>query len=127
MRDNIFNKRRNDNLVFFVILALLTVGSIIITEYDVIKGFTSIAKAIKWGTGNFYPDAKSMRILPEIFPKLQETALMSIAATTVAAVFALFLSLAGSKTMRINGLFSIASRGMASLFRNIPLVAWARC
>lgn len=125
MRDNIFNKRRNDNLVFFVILAILTVGSIIITEYDVMKGFTSIAKAIKWGTGNFYPDAKSMRILPEILPKLQETVLMSIAATTVAAVFALFLSLAGSKTTRINGLFSIASRGMASLFRNIPLVAWA--
>lgn len=125
MRDNIFTKRRNDNLVFLLLLVLLTVGSIVITQYDVLKGFASIEKALKWGASNFYPDAKSMRILPDILPKLQETVLMSIAATTVAAVFALFLSLAGSKTTRINGLFSIVSRGIASLFRNIPLVAWA--
>ncbi len=125
MRDNIFAKRRNDNLIFFSLLIILTVGSIVITEYDVVKGFASIGKALIWGTGNFYPNALAMRILPEVLPKLQETVLMSIAATTVAAVFALFLSLAGSKTTRINSLFSIVSRGIASLFRNIPLVAWA--
>ena len=125
MRDDIFIKRRNSNLVFFLLLIILTVGSIIITEYDVMKGFTSISKAVLWGGSNFYPDAKALRILPEILPKLQETVLMSIAATTVAAVFALFLSLAGSQTTRMNSLFSIVSRGIASLFRNIPLVAWA--
>lgn len=125
MRDEIFAKRRNDNLLFFTLLIILTVGSIVITQYDVMKGFASIGKALIWGVGNFYPNAMAMRILPEILPKLQETVLMSIAATTVAAVFALFLSLAGSKTTRINRLFSIVSRGIASLFRNIPLVAWA--
>ncbi|MDR3599255.1 MAG: ABC transporter permease subunit [Desulfosporosinus sp.] len=125
MRDDIFTKRRNDNLRFFLVLIILTVGSIIITNYDVIKGFSSIAKALIWGGSNFYPDVKSLRILPEILPKLQETILMSIAATTVASVFALFLSLAGSKTTRLNRIFSIISRGIASLFRNIPLVAWA--
>lgn len=125
MRDDIFTKRRNGNLVFFLSLLILSVGSIIITEYDVMKGFASISKAFIWGGSNFYPDAKSLRILPEILPKLQETVLMSIAATTVAAVFALFLSLAGSQTTRINRIFSIVSRGIASLFRNIPLVAWA--
>ncbi|HBW34692.1 ABC transporter permease subunit [Desulfosporosinus sp. BICA1-9] len=125
MRDDIFSKRRNGNLVFFSLLISLTVGSIIITQYDVLKGFTSIYKAIIWGGGNFYPDAKSMRILPEVLPKLQETVLMAIAATTVAAFFALFLSLAGSKTTRLNRIFGIVSRGIASLFRNIPLVAWA--
>ncbi|MCO5388773.1 MAG: ABC transporter permease subunit [Desulfosporosinus sp.] len=125
MRDDIFTKRRNGNLVFFLALLILSVGSIIITEYDVIKGFTSITKAVIWGGSNFYPDAESLRILPEIFPKLQETVLMSIAATTVAAVLALVLSLAGSQTTRINRTFSIVSRGIASLFRNIPIVAWA--
>ena len=125
MRDDIFTKRRNNNLVFFSLLLIITVGSIIITQYDVAKGFTSIYKAVIWGTGNFYPDARSMRILPEIFPKLQETVLMSIAATTIAAILALSLSLFGSKTTRINWIFSILSRGIASLFRNIPLVAWA--
>lgn len=125
MRDDIFAKRRKDNMIFFIVLTLLTFGSIIITQYDVLKGFTSITKALIWGGSNFYPDARALRILPEILPKLQETVLMSIAATTVAAVFALFLSLAGSRTTRINRIFSIISRGIASLFRNIPLVAWA--
>ena len=125
MRDDIFTKRRNSNLGFFSLLITLTVGSIIITEYDVMKGFASIFKAVIWGGSNFYPDAKSLRILPEILPKLLETVLMSIAATTVAAVFALFLALTGSRTTRMNSIFSIVSRGIASLFRNIPLVAWA--
>lgn len=125
MRDDIFAKRRKDNLVFFLVLITLTVGSIIITQYDVMKGFASIAKAIIWGGGNFYPDDKSMKLLPEILPKLQETVLMSIAATTVAAVFAVFLALAGSRTTRMSSIFSVVSRGIASLFRNIPLVAWA--
>ncbi|ODA42413.1 ABC transporter permease subunit [Desulfosporosinus sp. BG] len=125
MLDDIFTKRRNDNLGFFALLIVLTIGSIIITKYDVMKGFSSISKALIWGGSNFYPDAESLRILPEILPKLQETVLMSIAATTVAAVFALFLSLAGSRTTRINRIFSVISRGIASLFRNIPLVAWA--
>ncbi|MDR3585409.1 MAG: ABC transporter permease subunit [Desulfosporosinus sp.] len=125
MRDDIFLKRRISNLVFFSILIILTVGSIVITQYDVMKGFASITKAIIWGGENFYPDAKALRILPEVLPKLQETVLMSIAATTVAAFFALFLSLAGSKTTRIYSVFSLLSRGIASLFRNIPLVAWA--
>jgi len=125
MRDDIFSKRRNNNLVFVSILLVLSFGSIIITEYDVMKGFSSIWKALTWGGANFYPNAESLRIVPEILPKLKETVLMSIAATTVAALFALCLSLAGSQTTRINRVFSSVSRGIASLFRNIPLVAWA--
>ena len=125
MQVDIFAKRRNDTLLFFAILMLITIGSIIITQYDVMKGFTSIVKAITWGLSNFYPDAKSLTKLPNMLVKLRETVLMSIAATTVAAIFALLLSLAGSRTTRMNRFFSIISRGIASLFRNIPLVAWA--
>jgi len=125
MQTDIFAERRNKSLIFFALLAILTAGSIIITRYDVLKGFTSIAKAFIWGITNFYPDAKSMEKLADILVKLRETVLMSIASTTVAAVFALLLALAGSRTTSMNGLFSIVSRGIASLFRNIPLVAWA--
>ncbi len=125
MQADIFIKRRNDNLIFFAVLALITIGSIIITQYDVIKGFTSIVKALTWGAANFYPDARAMLKLPAMLVKLQETVLMSIAATTAASVFALLLSLTGSRTTRMNGIFSVISRGIASVFRNIPLVAWA--
>jgi phosphonate transport system permease protein len=125
MPTDIFTKRRNDSLLFFAILTALTVGSIIITKYDVVKGFTSILKAFVWGLSNFYPDSQSLKTLPDVLEKLWETVLMSIAATTLAAVFATLLALVGSRTTRINGFFSIMARGLASIFRNIPLVAWA--
>jgi phosphonate transport system permease protein len=125
MPTDIFVKRRNDRLIFFAALSALTVGSIVITKYDVVAGFTSVGKALVWGVSNFYPDAQSLTKLPEIAEKLWETVLMSIASTTVAAVFAAMLAMVGSRTTRINGLFSVIARGLASVFRNIPLVAWA--
>ncbi len=125
MPADIFTKRRNDSLLFFTILTALTVGSIIITKYDVVKGFTSILKAFVWGLSNFFPDSQSLKTLPDVLEKLWETVLMSVAATTIAAVFATLLALVGSRTTRINGFFSIMARGLASMFRNIPLVAWA--
>ncbi len=125
MSTDIFVRRRNEALLLFITLAALTVGSIIITKYDVLKGFTSILKAFVWGATNFYPDAHALTRLPDILQKLWETVLMSIAATSVAAVFAVMLALIGSRTTRINGFFSVAARGLASIFRNVPLVAWA--
>ncbi|ATW26640.1 PhnE/PtxC family ABC transporter permease [Candidatus Formimonas warabiya] len=125
MQANIFAKRRRDSLVFFSLLIVLTVGSVLITQYDVVKGFTSSIKAIAWGLSNFYPTPESFKKLPDMLIKLRETVLMSIAATNIAAIFALFMALSGSRTTRINSAFSIISRGIASLFRNIPLVAWA--
>jgi len=125
MQKDIFLKRRNHSLMFFALLGALTVGSVIITRYDVLKGFTSVFKAFVWGGSNFYPDAESMKHLSDILVKMRETVLMSIAASTSAAVVAFFLALAGSRTTRLNSAFSIVARGIASLFRNIPLVAWA--
>lgn len=124
-KGNIFAKRKREGLIFLLVLAALSVGSVIITQYDVGKGFTSGMKAITWGLSNFYPDAKSMAKLPAMLAKLRDTVLSAVAATTTASVFALLLALAGSRTTRINRFFSVVSRGIASLFRNIPLVAWA--
>ena len=125
MPADIFVQRRNNSLFLFAALGALTVGSIVITKYDVAAGFTSVGKALVWGASNFYPDAHSLTKLPEIAQKLWETILMSVAATTVAAVFAVVLAMIGSRTTRINTLFSVVARGLASVFRNIPLVAWA--
>jgi phosphonate transport system permease protein len=125
MEADIFRKRRTGTLIFFGLIALLAAGSIIITQFNIQKGFTSFFKAFKWGASNFYPDAKSMSNLPDIIIKLKDTVLISIASTTVAAVFSLLLAFMGSRATRINNLFTIIARGIASLFRNIPLVAWA--
>ncbi|HBE76271.1 MAG TPA: phosphonate ABC transporter permease [Firmicutes bacterium] len=125
MPADIFAKRRNDGLIFLAVVAFLTVGSVMITQYDVLKSFTSIYRALAWGSANFYPNAVSMKQLPDILYKLWETVLMSIAATTIAAVFAGLLALLGSRTIRVNSIFSVIVRGIASFFRNFPLVAWA--
>ena len=50
---------------------------------------------------------------------------MSMASTTIAAVLSLLLALAGSYTTRVHQVITVITRGIASLFRNIPLVAWA--
>jgi phosphonate transport system permease protein len=122
---DIFALRRRNRIWFFLILAVITVGSIIVTEYDVLKGFTSIAKAVTWSLANFYPDAKAMTRLPDILLKLQETVLLAIAATTVAAGLAFLFALLGSNTTRINKLLGLVSRGAASISRNIPDAVWA--
>src|ERR1700753_3307912 len=111
MPADIFVKRRNDRLIFFAALAVLTAGSIAITSYDPVAGFTSIGKAIVWGLTNFYPDARSLAKLPDILAKLRDTILMSVAATTVAAVFAVMLAMIGSHTTRVNLVFRALATG----------------
>ena len=50
---------------------------------------------------------------------------MAITSSTVASIFSLVLAFLGSETTRINKAFGFISRGIASIFRNIPVVAWA--
>jgi len=57
--------------------------------------------------------------------KLIETVFLSITATTTASVLAFLLALLGSQTTKVNRFFGAVSRMIASIFRNIPIVAWA--
>lgn len=125
MQTDIFVRRRNERLLFVGAVAVLTVGSIIISRYDVVGGFASVGKAIVWGVSNFYPDAKSMQDLPDIMRQLWVTVLIAIAATTTAAVAAVCLALLGSRTTRVHPVCSVGVRAFASFFRNFPLVGWA--
>lgn len=125
MQDDIFTKRRRNSFVSIAILLLLTLVSMMITEYNVVKGFASVPKAVHWAFTNFYPNEKAMQKLPDILLKLKKTVLMSIAATTVAAVFAFLFAILGSNTTKINGFFSKISRAIATVFRNIDVAAWA--
>jgi len=122
---DVFVRRRNNSVFFFGLLGAVTIGSIVLTQYDVAKGLISFAKAFFWGASNFYPVGTSFRRLPDILVKLLETVLMSISATVVAAVPSLFLALSGSRSTRIHPFFTVCARGIGSFFRNMPLVAWA--
>ncbi len=125
MQANVFVRRRHDTVIFFAAVGALTVGSIVMTKYDVVVGITSIGKALVWGGSNFYPDAKAMKDLPSILSRLGQTVLLAVAATTTAAVLGGALALLGSRTTRPARGFSLIVRGIASFFRNFPLVGWA--
>src|SRR3954466_1490562 len=125
MQANYFVKKKRSTLLFIAILGAVTLLAIIITEYNVVKGFTSLPKAVEWGLGNFYPTQESLTKLPAILEKLIETLLVSIAATTTGAVVALLFAILGSNTTRVNGFFGGISRGIATIFRNIDVAAWA--
>ncbi|WP_226617667.1 PhnE/PtxC family ABC transporter permease [Cytobacillus firmus] len=125
MQADIFAKKKRNTLAFLLLLGAVTILAMIITEYNALKGFASIPKAIQWGMANFYPTAESLEKLPVILEKLQETLLVSIAATTAAAVIALLFSIFGSNTTKINPFFGAITRGIATVFRNIDVAAWA--
>lgn len=125
MQADFFVKKRRKSFMFLFILIVITAFSIRVTEYDVVKGFTSMGKAAVWASQNFYPNAKALNKFPDILKKLQETVLMSIAATTLASVFALAFAVMGSNTTKTSNILATLSRGVASVNRNIPLVAWA--
>lgn len=120
-----FTQKRLSFGLFVAVLIVLTYATIIFTEYNVAKGLTSIPKAIRWATANFYPDSASLTKLPTILQKLRDTILMSVASATVASFCAFFVAILGAQTTRINVWFSVFARGIATIFRNIDVSAWA--
>jgi len=121
----IFEKRKQTlTLVFVGVFLLFTISSLL-TNYDVIDGIGSLPKSITWISKNLIPNEKSWPRLPNIFTKLFETTLLSIAVTVCAAIVSFFFSLLGTKTTKINPWVGRFVRIIAGLFRNIPDVVWA--
>jgi phosphonate transport system permease protein len=119
---------RRQKMLLTVILVGLIVATIAageFTRFDVAKGFRAIPRVVAWSAANFIPDEQALSRLPRILDRLFDTIFMSIMASVFAAVLAFPVALAGSRTTKITGWLAIASRGIASLFRNIPVAAWA--
>jgi phosphonate transport system permease protein len=108
-----------------LVVALLTAGSSAVTEFSFPQALASFPKAITWMGKNFVPDQRALKALPNIAVKLVETVLVSVMATVLAAAAALMLAILASNTTRPHRLVSAPVRFLASLCRNIPVVAWA--
>ena len=117
-------KKRTFTLALLGVAAIFIISSIV-TNYDVIGGFTSIPKAIAWMARNFVPDEKAWTRLPNIIRKLTETALLAVAVTVCSAVCAFFFSLFGTRTTKANPWIGRTVRIVAAFFRNVPDVVWA--
>ena len=122
---NVFLKRKlTYTIVLAVVLGIYIVSSLV-TEFHLTEGVASFPKAFAWIAENLIPDEMAMKRFPKILNKLMETALLSVAVTVIAAVFAFFFSLFGSKATGFHGIVNRIVRIVAAFFRNVPDVVWA--
>lgn len=122
---DVLKKKRIHMTIILIVMLLIVFGAKILTDFSFIEGLASIPGTVVWMLSNLIPTTEAMENLPKVMEKLWETIVLSILATTTAGIVALFFALFGSKTTKVNGLLALLSRTIASVFRNIPVVAWA--
>lgn len=125
MQFNYLARKRLLTLALLLVVGIAVWGAAKATSFEFAKGMAAVPKAMAWGAENFFPNEKALGRLPSIMDKLLQTVLLAVASTSVAAIAALVFAVAGSRTMRINTFFAVVSRGVASIFRNIDIAAWA--
>lgn len=118
------SRRRQVTLVLLIVVAAVVAASIV-TQFSFTTAAFSIPKALRWLFSNLIPDAKALKKLPEILTKLLQTVVVSVMATVLATICAFFFAVLGSNATRPHPAFSLVARAIGSLFRNIPVVAWA--
>ena len=90
---NVFRKRKITYTIVFVVILGVYFFASAITQFHLQEGLAAFPKAFLWIGQNLIPDALAIRRFPKIMDKLIETALLSVAVTVIAAVFAFALSL----------------------------------
>jgi phosphonate transport system permease protein len=119
---------RHRSLVLIAValgLALLSALAGGFVEFNPIKTIIDVPSGIVWMVTNFVPSAESLEKMPTILRQLFSTVLVSIAASGIAAAIALLFAVVGSRSVGVHSVVQFIVRAIASLFRNIPTVAWA--
>jgi phosphonate transport system permease protein len=120
-----FHRRRSRFLFGLLFFSGFYYGAATLVDYHLLNSFQAIPAAFAWLATNFMPTTRSMAFLPLILTKLGQTIILSITATVIAAILALALAIIGSSTTGLNRATKLLARVIASICRNIPLVAWA--
>lgn len=119
---------RRRTLVICGLLAgflLINGASAAFVDFDFVTALIDVPAGVAWMAVSFVPTAESLEKLPQILSALGSTVLASIASSTTAALFAYVTAVVGSRAVGLGRIASLVARGVASLFRNIPVVAWA--
>lgn len=93
--------------------------------FDFAQAAFEVPGGFAWMLAQFVPTAASLEKLGSILPALGSTVLASVASSCTAAVLAYVCAVLGSRTAGVGGPVAPIVRAVASLFRNIPVVAWA--
>lgn len=121
-----FFRRRSIFIVFLaVVFVAINALSGAVVDFDFIAAVTDFPSVVVWTVTNFVPSAEALDKMPQILTSLVSTILSAVASSVVGGIFAYILAVLGSRSVGIGGPTSIIVRGIASLFRNIPAVAWS--
>ncbi|MCU7556143.1 PhnE/PtxC family ABC transporter permease [Macrococcus capreoli] len=122
---NYFRKKNLRIALLIIVLLVFTYGASIFSEYNHIAGFKTIPLAAVWMVQHMFFSASTLEHLPKVLKVLWETIILSVIATTTASVFACLFAMLGSKATQVHPVLAVIARMIASVFRNIPIVAWA--
>ncbi|HJF46352.1 PhnE/PtxC family ABC transporter permease [Thermophilibacter provencensis] len=121
-----FRRKQLRALAVVVAAVLVFQGCSMICNFSLAYAITSIPAAFVWMFQNFIPTAESFQYFSIIIEQTVSTALDSVAATMVAAVAGIVLSVLGSSSIGVEcAPVRAVIRAIASVFRNIPMIAWA--
>lgn len=125
MEQSIFVKKKRTAMILITVFAFLYFGASWITNFRGPVALLAVPEGLIWLFRNFIPTENSIGYFPLIVEKLIQTVTISVAATMTASVFSLLVAVMGSRETGINGFTQLFAKALASLFRNMPLVAWS--
>lgn len=121
-----FRRKQLRALAVVVAAVLVFQGCSMICNFSLAYAITSIPAAFVWMFQNFIPTAESFQYFSIIIEQTVSTALDSVAATVIAAVVGIVLAVLGSSSIGVEfAPVRAVIRAVASVFRNIPMIAWA--
>lgn len=120
-----YRSNKKQLTIFLLLLVAVMLASANFTQFNFLYSLQTLPKAFTWMASNLIITEEALEKLPSVMDKLIETIFLSITSTTTAGIAALFLALLGSETTKVNAFFAKLSRVIASIYRNIPIVAWA--
>lgn len=123
--EKFFRQQKRYRLFYILLIAFLYFISAHGVGFQAGTAFSAIPKSFTWLFSNFIPTNDSLAYLSIIVSRLIQTILMAVTATTSGAVIALIAAVIGSREIGLNRFTKVMARGMASFFRNVPIVVWA--
>lgn len=121
-----FRKRQLRTLMGVVAVVVAFQLCSMVCNFSLTYALGSVPAAFVWMFQNFIPTAESLANFPLVITQTVSTALDSVAATVIAAVAGIVLSVLGSSTVGVSWApVRGVIRAIASVFRNIPMIAWA--
>ncbi len=122
---SLFLRRTLSIVGAFVVFVALGALSGVFVDFNFTQAILDIPGGLVWMVTQFVPSPSSLEKLGTILPALGSTILASIASSCTAAVLAYICAVLGSRSVGVGGPVPLIVRAIASLFRNIPVVAWA--